>query len=266
MFKMVTGGNGRVVFCGKITRAKEGALEIQGTDWNYEAKEEIETLVQMKVAPEMMPISQKVEIGEKIITTLMPDRKKPNFGVAEEIAQKGSAVVITNDKGNEKIVLIGTVRSKKWNEKHNMLTISFLNIKDVDGGYIGYESNYQDREGKDCTSYWLNVSYFNTDKFKNIYNATKADKNIQVGDVVAMVISIKQSQYNGKPYINYNGNKFNLISKQNNNSAQKNSTPEIEEHAKSAPPIQETAVSDEGFVYERDGFEDIGDDYMSIFD
>lgn len=270
MFKMVTGGNGRIVFCGEVTRTKEGALEIKGADWNPEKKMEEKSVVQMKVAQEMLPTSKDIEVGEKVITTLMPDRKIPNYGLAEEIAKNGNAVAITNDKGNEKIVLIGEVRNKKFNEKRNKLTISFLNIKDVDGGYVGYESHYKDRENKECTAYWLNVSYFNSNKFNNNYDADKADKLIQPGDVVAMVVSRKETTYEGKTYINYNGNKFFVISSKKNktSAAPQNEIHSNKETQTASQPAQPENIinnSDDMFNNTEDGFEDIGDDYMSIF-
>lgn len=214
MFKMVTGNNGRSVYCGVVTRTMSGerpAIELKGSDWIYEEKRSEERLIQMLVGCDAVESSKKIKAGDTIITTLLPDRKIENFGTAEEIAKVGEAVRIKNENGKEKVILIGVVRGLRWNDKHNKLSVSFCNVKDVEGNYLGYASKYEGRDGEPRVSYWLNVSFFCNDAYTSTYDANRAEQNIHKGDIVAMVVSNKESEYNGRIYTNYNGNKFTVI-------------------------------------------------------
>ena len=204
MFRMVQGGNGRVVYYGTVSRQKRGAIEIKGVDYNFEKKANEELAIQMLTPTPDHGVTE----GEKVIVTLMPDKDKENFGVAEEILKEG-VITIKNDRGNDKVVLIGKIHSMRWNDKHTVLSVNFNGLKDYNGNPYGRESVYQDRNGNTKTSYWLNATLFpSSEKYATYYNAEKAENELNPGDVVAMVLTRKERGQ----YINHNVAKFEKIS------------------------------------------------------
>ena len=99
----------------------------------------------------------------------------------------------------------------QWNQKHNRFTVSFLDIKNAQDEYLGTEQRYKDHFNLEYVSHWLNVSFFDSNKFKSTYNAERVSQRIQKGDWVVMVASRKVSMYEGREIINYNGGKFSKI-------------------------------------------------------
>lgn len=229
MFKLVSGNNGRTVYTGKTTRSNEKAVSVVGQDWDTDSKQMMQYQLDLFVGKDMLAdrlkgINRNMGIGQTIICAVLPDRKNPNIGVAEEIAHKGQVIKITNDHNNVKYCIYGTVRCKKWNDNHTLLRLSFLNLTDMDGNLVGYESIYEDNQtGETRSSHWLNVNYFNSAKFG--HNAAYIDKNINVGDTVILVATEKTSEYQGKTYTNYNGAKFFVVEKAPQNINQRQNTP-----------------------------------------
>lgn len=207
MFKMVTGGNGRTVYAGKVNRVNDLAVEIVGTEWNSTQKVEEHKSLQLFFDPEIKADKrEKLHPGMTICAMVMPHRSNPNLGTAEEIALPGEAISIYNDRGNEKLILNGIVKNKKWNEKKNRLAVSFMDVKNMSGSVLGFERVYDNR-----SVHFMNVNFFvqkQQAEKKNYYDAPKADKLLEKGTSVIMLISKSVAQYNGKEYINLNGAKF----------------------------------------------------------
>lgn len=217
MFKLVTGNNGRIVYAGRTTRSNDNAVAITGKEWDHSARQHRSKELKLYVGEDMLNndtgyINSNIPEGEMLMCTVLPHRKHEDYGTAEEIAHQGQVIEITNDHNNEKICIFGEIWSKRWNDAHTMLKLSFRNLKDVEGNYIGTESEYTDKKtGNKKKSYWLNICYFNSSKFNNTYSADRINNELGEGDAVIIVATKKISAYNGKTYTNYNGSKCELV-------------------------------------------------------
>lgn len=112
MFKMIVGGNGRSVYCGKVTRINEKAIEIFGTDYNKDTGE-VQRTLQLWLDRDIVEKAKEVKEGDIVAVPMLPSRKNQDIGTAEELAVLNDAIVMQNDRGNEKIMLIGKIRKKK---------------------------------------------------------------------------------------------------------------------------------------------------------
>lgn len=204
MFKLVTGGNGRNVCMGKVTNVDGEYFTLSGADWDKKTKKEIPYNLELKNETENVTLT----VGETIIAMILPHRKDPNKGVAEEIAKSGECMSIINDHGNEKVILYGKIHNKKWNQSHSVIRLAFRNIKDTEGNMVGQEVSYKDQFNFEYSTHWLNVSFFQGD---SAYNAEKADKRLEKGKEIILVCTRKESVYQGKNYINYLGAKFSVL-------------------------------------------------------
>lgn len=209
MFKMVTGNNGRSVYYGRITGKNGNEIDIEGVEWNKDTKEEVTRQVHVTVDPDAAESAAGLKAGDAIIFSMLPSRKDPCKGVAEEICSDNSCICTFNENGNEKYIIIGEIKGKKWNEKHNCLHLSFKDIKDFDGNLVGYKRTFT-QYGVDWGNSYLNVSFFNNQETKS-QSADSIDKRLKIGDRVAMVVSVKKKIYDGKEYTNYYGGRYEII-------------------------------------------------------
>ena len=92
---------------------------------------------------------------------------------------ESGALSVINENGNEKVILYGKVHKVQWNQKHNRFTVSFLDIKNAQDEYLGTEQRYKDRFNLEYVSHWLNVSFFDSNKFKSTYNAERVSQRIR---------------------------------------------------------------------------------------
>ena len=201
MFKMVTGGNGRSVYCGVLTGVKDGYIKLTGTDWNFDLKSEEEKTLIMKIDSEILEKNKNLEEGQAVVVTMMPSRNNPNQGVAEEIAQLGEIVQINSDRGANKLVGLVRMGNKRWNDAKSVMSFSIMNPTNISSGQkMGVEVTNNGR-----TTHWLNITAFpENPAFRNRYNANYVDENFNKLDVICFVATVKDSVYNGKPRTNYN--------------------------------------------------------------
>lgn len=218
MFKLVTGGNGRTIYLGTVTQHNDKAMEIAGKEWNPDTKQEEEKKLQMYFDKSISEKGKLLKVGDQVVVSYLPGKDEKSAGRAEEIARAGEVISITNDRGNKKYVIFSKVHKKKWNDKNTMLRLVFRDLKDTNGNFVGNPYTFTDDYDNTYTNYWLNVSIFPAnEKFKNAYNAKKADKDIEAGDIIVMVATMKTNAYNGKEYTNYNGAKFTVLEKNDKN-------------------------------------------------
>lgn len=209
MFKMVAGNNGRSVYAGYVENIQGETFELTGTEWDPKNKVEFQRRLALKFDIDLP--ETHLSNGEFIIVSVLPSRKDPDRGVAEEIAKLGQAIEITNEKGNEKIIFLGKVHTKKWNKNHTILSVSFRGIQDVEGAHIGSPSTYRNLYGEEVTSYWINISLFPPGgQFKTSYTADKGDRDFEKGSIAAMVIGQRERVYNGKTYQQFRMTKYML--------------------------------------------------------
>lgn len=209
MFKMVIGNNGRSVYAGYVENVQGETFELTGVEWDSKNKVELHRRLALKFDMDL-PETHLIN-GEFIIVTVLPSRKDPDRGVAEEIARLGQAIEITNDKGKEKIVFLGKLHAKRWNKNHTILSLSFHGIQNVDGAHIGSPSTYRNPYGEKVTSYWINISLFPPrGQDKSSYTADKGDRDFEKGSVAAMVIGQSERVYNGKTYQQFRMTKYML--------------------------------------------------------
>lgn len=206
MFKMVSGGNGRSVYFGKIGSIDQELFQLTGNEWDSEARVEVTQTLNLRKDPEFE--GTMVEDGKIAVAMVLPSRKDPAKGTVEEMVGESGALSVINENGNEKVILYGKVHKVQWNQKHNRFTVSFLDIKNAQDEYLGTEQRYKDHFNLEYVSHWLNVSFFDSNKFKSTYNAERVSQRIQKGDWVVMVASKKVSMYEGREIVNYNGGKF----------------------------------------------------------
>lgn len=214
MFKMVTGGNGRTVYCGIVRSKDEMQFTLEGKEYDSEQKTEYARTLTLRYDYELSDERKNFHMGDVLCVTVMPSRNNPDQGTAEEIAGCGEVIIIQNDRGNEKYIILGRPKKIGWNQAKTRLTVSFLNLKDMGNKNLGYESKYHSSSGTQLTSYWLNVSYFNKNpnsKYKSNFNAEWFERTVTTEDIVVMVVSKKMTNYNGIWYENYNGARFNVI-------------------------------------------------------
>lgn len=219
MFKMVTGNNGRTVYCGKVSGANQTGFLLSGTEYNPQIHQEVNLVYQVGFDANLTEAQKNVKDGEVVLVTFMPSRDDMTKGVAEEIAHIGQMIKIRNEKNNEKEIILAVPRRRNWNEKQNVLTVSFSNLHDVYGNPVGVESKpFVDNFGNTRTTHWLNVTFFRNSensKFNNRYNADVFEKRVGDGDTICLVSTIKNTTHEGKNYTNHNGAKFFVPVKQN---------------------------------------------------
>ena len=222
MFKMVVGGNGRTVYCGIVRYKDDMQFTLEGTEYDAERKEEFKRVLTLRYDFELSSEEKDFKVGDPLCVTVMPSRKDPDVGVAEEIAGIGKVIAISNDRGNEKYILLGKPKKIKWNNSGSKLTVSFVNLKNLQNMFLGMPSSFTSQKGEEITAYWLNVSFFKKNpnsKFKNNFSAERLEKFVTTNDTVCMVVSKKMVQYNGVWYENYNGAKFMTVGKEVQNSS-----------------------------------------------
>lgn len=235
MFRLVSGGNGRTVYLGEVANCNESAMKITGKDWNPDSREEEEKSLQMFFDKSVRSVGKKLKLGDHVLVSYLPGKDEKTAGIAEEIATAGQVLALVNDRGNQKYVIYAKVHSKKWNEKKTLLRLNFLNLKDINGNLIGNPSSYKDSYGNARTSYWLSVNLFKpNDAVVNHYHADRADEEIEAGDTIMIVVTVKKNIYDGKEYTNYNGAKYVVLKK----NAKKDASP-----AAQNPPAQNAASS-----------------------
>lgn len=257
MFRLVSGGNGRTVYLGEVANCNEKAMKITGKDWNPNSRQEEEKSLQMFFDKSVREVGKSLKPGDHVLVSYLPGKDEKTAGVAEEIAIAGQVLSLVNDRGNQKYVVFAKVHSKKWNEKKTLLRLNFLNLKDISGNFIGNPCSYEDDYGNARTSYWLNVTLFKPNEtVRNAYHADRADKEIEAGNTVMIVVTVKKSIYNGKEYTNYNGAKYVVLEK--NPNAKKDASPAAQNpsaqnpvSAKSSAPASNTSA------YLGDDFDDV---------
>lgn len=122
------------VDAGYVENVQGETFELTGVEWDSKNKVELHRRLALKFDMDLP--ETHLTNGEFIIVTVLPSRKDPDRGVAEEIARLGQAIEITNDKGKEKIVFLGKLHAKRWNKNHTILSFSFHGIQNVDGGSV----------------------------------------------------------------------------------------------------------------------------------
>ena len=212
MFKYVVGNNGRTIYGGTVVNSDASTISIQGSEWDKDSRANL--LYQwdnLAIDPEMVAKGNtNIPVGEFVLCSILPHRSDPSKGTAEEIARLDSALKITNEKGNEKLVIYGKVVTKKWSQSKKTMSIALTNIRDIDGNFLGNPSVSQNGE----TNYWLNVTAFASNpSIQNHYDAHKCDTEIDLGDTVAMVVQKQINEYKGKTYTNYMLNKYSIVQK-----------------------------------------------------
>lgn len=231
LFKLVTGKNGRTLYIGTVENKGsykgQTLVLITGEEWDNDAKAMVRREIRGFIHPSISDI--EIEIGDKLVICYAPAKNANDPGIIEEIAKPGQCMSIITEHENkdyQKVIIYGKPNNVKWNEKHNVFTVSFMDLTDTAGKDYGYESKWKDdRDGEEYVAYWTNVSFFGTtgqDKFQNRYPADRAENDIHAGDTVVIMSQYRESvdRDTGKTYINHNANKYMVLE----TSAQ-NSTP-----------------------------------------
>lgn len=212
---MVTGGNGRTVYCGRVGNLSAAGFTLSGVEYDPEIDAEVSVVLELRFDAELPENAKKIKDGDMVAVTVMPSRNDMRKGTAEEIIHSGGIISIRNDRGNEKVVVVAQPRRIAWNEKHTALKVSFTNLKNPEGQLVGVMGKpFTDYLGHTRTTCWLTSTYFAAkpdSQIRNRWTAERFETEVKTGDTIALVMSVKESDYNGTHYTNYNGAKFMVV-------------------------------------------------------
>lgn len=205
MFRLMSGNNGRSVYVGEVIGKQNGYYQVKGEEYDSKTRTKYEEVLNIRIGEDVPEQNREFKTGELIVFTYLASRKDPCTGTAEEVIRKNECIFSTTEKGNKKAVIVGEVKQKKWNQKHSLLTLSFLNLIDSDGNpYGSISANNQDAR-------WMNVTYFSsscTSNNNSFWIAENVDERLEKGDIVVLVARLGESEYNGKIYQSNTGERF----------------------------------------------------------
>lgn len=205
MFRLMSGNNGRSVYVGEVIGKQNGYYQVKGEEYDSKTRTKYEEVLNIRIGEDVPEQNREFKTGELIVFTYLASRKDPCTGTAEEVIRKNECIFSTTEKGNKKAVIVGEVKQKKWNQKHSLLTLSFLNLIDSDGNPYGVIS----ANNKDAR--WMNVTYFSsscTSNNNSFWIAENVDERLEKGDIVVLVARLGESEYNGKIYQSNTGERF----------------------------------------------------------
>ena len=205
MFRLMSGNNGRSVYVGEVIGKQNGYYQVKGEEYDSKTRTKYEEVLNIRIGEDVPEQNREFKTGELIVFTYLASRKDPCTGTAEEVIRKNECIFSTTEKGNKKAVIVGEVKQKKWNQKHSLLTLSFLNLIDSDGNPYGAIS----ANNKDAR--WMNVTYFSsscTSNNNSFWIAENVDERLEKGDIVVLVARLGESEYNGTIYQSNTGERF----------------------------------------------------------
>lgn len=225
MFRLMSGNNGRSVYVGEVIGKQNGYYQVKGEEYDSKTRTKYEEVLNIRIGEDVPEQNREFNTGEHIVFTYLASRKDPYTGTAEEVIRKNECIFLTTEKGNKKAVIVGEVKQKKWNQKHSLLTLSFLNLIDSDGNpYGAISANNQDAR-------WMNVTYFSsscTSNNNSFWIAENVDERLEKGDIVVLVARLGESEYNGKIYQSNTGERFLKVGHEEHAPAFRNDAREAE--------------------------------------
>lgn len=225
MFRLMSGNNGRSVYVGEVIGKQNGYYQVKGEEYDSKTRTKYEEVLNIRIGEDVPEQNREFKTGELIVFTYLASRKDPCTGTAEEVIRKNECIFSTTEKGNKKAVIVGEVKQKKWNQKHSLLTLSFLNLIDSDGNPYGAIS----ANNKDAR--WMNVTYFSsscTSNNNSFWIAENVDERLEKGDIVVLVARLGESEYNGKIYQSNTGERFLKVGHEEHAPAFRNDVREAE--------------------------------------
>ena len=225
MFRLMSGNNGRSVYVGEVIGKQNGYYQVKGEEYDSKTRTKYEEVLNIRIGEDVPEQNREFKTGELIVFTYLASRKDPCTGTAEEVIRKNECIFSTTEKGNKKAVFVGEVKQKKCNQKHSLLTLSFLNLIDSDGNpYGSISANNQDAR-------WMNVTYFSsscTSNNNSFWIAENVDERLEKGDIVVLVARLGESEYNGKIYQSNTGERFLKVGHEEHAPAFRNDVREAE--------------------------------------
>ena len=225
MFRLMSGNNGRSVYVGEVIGKQNGYYQVKGEEYDSKTRTKYEEVLNIRIGEDVPEQNREFKTGELIVFTYLASRKDPCTGTAEEVIRKNECIFSTTEKGNKKAVIVGEVKQKKWNQKHSLLTLSFLNLIDSDGNpYGAIFANNKDAR-------WMNVTYFSsscTSNNNSFWIAENVDERLEKGDIVVLVARLGESEYNGKIYQSNTGERFLKVGHEEHAPAFRNDAREAE--------------------------------------
>lgn len=225
MFRLMSGNNGRSVYVGEVIGKQNGYYQVKGEEYDSKTRTKYEEVLNIRIGEDVPEQNREFKNGELIVFTYLASRKDPCTGTAEEVIRKNECIFSTTEKGNKKAVIVGEVKQKKWNQKHSLLTLSFLNLIDSDGNpYGAISANNQDAR-------WMNVTYFSsscTSNNNSFWIAENVDERLEKGDIVVLIARLGESEYNGKIYQSNTGERFLKVGHEEHAPAFRNDVREAE--------------------------------------
>ena len=225
MFRLMSGNNGRSVYVGEVIGKQNGYYQVKGEEYDSKTRTKYEEVLNIRIGEDVPEQNREFKTGELIVFTYLASRKDTCTGTAEEVIRKNECIFSTTEKGNKKAVIVGEVKQKKWNQKHSLLTLSFLNLIDSDGNPYGAIS----ANNKDAR--WMNVTYFSsscTSNNNSFWIAENVDERLEKGDIVVLVARLGESEYNGKIYQSNTGERFLKVGHEEHAPAFRNDAREAE--------------------------------------
>lgn len=210
MFTMAVSENGKEYYVGQITRQIPSAIEIHGRDYADDHVTILDRVMQLKLSSDAQEKNKLLSPGMTVLASAIRT-KNPILGYTEHLAFDNEVMEFKSQDGYDKLLIIGRISNIRWSMNKKRMEISFLNLKNEDGSFIGNCKEYQGKK-----YYWTNVNYFPSVKDKDdLYTTERIEKELHKGDTVAMSVNIKVNDSRGHYYVNYNGAKYMLIKKAN---------------------------------------------------
>ena len=230
LFKLLTGANGRSLYLGKVENKGDfkgrKLILIVGSEWDSEEFAFKRTEIRGFLDPSIESVP--IEIGDTVVISYAPAKDLNTPGIIEEVVKAGQCTTAYTEhdgKQYRKVVIYGKVKKTAWNQSHNVFTVSFMDLRDIEGNDYGLESHWTS-DGEEYMAFWTNVSFFGeaNSEIKNRYPADRAEKDIHTGDTVVIMTQYKESvdHISGKTYINHNANKYMVIDSAEQNNASHN--------------------------------------------
>lgn len=208
MFNLAVSDANKEYYVGTVTRQVPTALEIEGDDFAEDHITVVRHCLQLRLSPDAQKKCENVSPGDKIVVGAYKT-KNPLLAYADEVAEKNEVIRLKSKDGYDKLLIIGYIAGIRWGLTKKRLEVSFMNLKNPDGGYYGIEKQFNR-----VPYYWTNINYFPKVKDKDdIYSADRVERELHKGDLVAMTVNIKVNSQRGMYFINHNGAKYTILAK-----------------------------------------------------